>query len=208
RYLLTFRPFAALPAAVRRAYLAGKLSLLPCPSSLVFWGTRGSLRLLEQLPLALQIPLLHLFERHEGYPGLRVPQAGWMHGPPAPRGGGDARPPPPTARTPPPHACPGATPPGPPAGGTRPPATTTPWRSSPTKTAWPTCFSARRRTTSACTASRWPATSSCGPRTTACCWTARTPARGPSSTPTAASRRGGFSATASSTRRCAWAGTR
>ena len=38
RYLLTFRPFDALSKPIRRAYLAGKLHLLPFPGSLVFWG--------------------------------------------------------------------------------------------------------------------------------------------------------------------------
>jgi hypothetical protein len=79
RYLLTFRPFAALPASVRRAYLEGRLHLLPCPGSLVFWGAVGALRLANDLPFAVQIPLLHLLERHEAYPGLRVPQSGFMH---------------------------------------------------------------------------------------------------------------------------------
>jgi hypothetical protein len=79
RYLLTFRPFAALPATVRRAYLEGRLHLLPCPGSLVFWGVKGLPRLFVELPYAAQVPLLHLLERHEAYPGLRVPQAGWLH---------------------------------------------------------------------------------------------------------------------------------
>jgi hypothetical protein len=79
RYLLTFRPFAALPAPVRRAYLAGKLRLLPCPLSLAFWGSPRSLMLSAELPFAAQFPMLHLVQRHEAYPGLRIPQAGWMH---------------------------------------------------------------------------------------------------------------------------------
>ena len=81
KYLLTFRPFAGLPSRVRRAYLAGELNLLPFPGSLVFWGARPFLRLRGQLPLAMQIPLLHLFPRRESPFGLRVPQAGWMHEP-------------------------------------------------------------------------------------------------------------------------------
>src|SRR5262249_58536274 len=36
RYLLTFRPFGRLPPAVRQAYLAGELHLLPFPGSLTF----------------------------------------------------------------------------------------------------------------------------------------------------------------------------
>jgi hypothetical protein len=81
KYLLTFRPFGNLPSAVQKAYLAGKLHLLPFPGSLLFWGTRPYLQLHEQLPLALQIPLLHVLARHEGPLGIRVPQSGWLHEP-------------------------------------------------------------------------------------------------------------------------------
>ncbi|HEX3654791.1 MAG TPA: M28 family peptidase [Pirellulales bacterium] len=81
RYLLTFRPFARLPAAVRRAYLQGKLCLLPFPGSLAFWGAPGYIKLAGELPLAMQIPLLHAIERHAAPRGLRVPQSGWMHEP-------------------------------------------------------------------------------------------------------------------------------
>jgi hypothetical protein len=81
RYLLTFRPFGCLPAAVRRAYLAGELHLLPFPGSLLFWGVEPFLRLRGELPLAMQLPLLHLFPRHEDPYSLRVPQSGWMHEP-------------------------------------------------------------------------------------------------------------------------------
>lgn len=81
RYLLTFRPFGALPRAVRRAYLAGKLALLPFPGSLVFWGEPPLLRLRHQLPLSLQIPLLNVFDRHEHPHSIRVLQSGWMHEP-------------------------------------------------------------------------------------------------------------------------------
>jgi hypothetical protein len=81
RYLLTFRPFAALPPAVRRAYLRGGLHLLPSPASLTAWGAPGYVRLARELPLAVQAPLLHAFERYETYPGLRIPQAGWLHEP-------------------------------------------------------------------------------------------------------------------------------
>src|SRR5262245_21731298 len=38
KYLLTFRPFGDLPEAVRKAYLAGELHLLPFPGSLWPWG--------------------------------------------------------------------------------------------------------------------------------------------------------------------------
>ncbi|HZT83375.1 MAG TPA: M28 family peptidase [Gemmataceae bacterium] len=81
RYLLTFEPFGQLPPAVRRAYLAGELHLLPFPGSLVFWGAQAYWRLQKELPFALQIPLLHLLGRNAGWRGLRVPQAGWLHEP-------------------------------------------------------------------------------------------------------------------------------
>jgi len=79
KYLLTFRPFGSLPRSVQRAYLAGDLHLLPFPGSLLFWGAQPMLRLQRELPLAMQISLLHLFERHEHPYGLRIPQSGWMH---------------------------------------------------------------------------------------------------------------------------------
>jgi hypothetical protein len=79
RFLLTFRPFARLPAEVQNAYLAGELHLLPFPGSLAFWGVPGARRLQRELPFAVQVPLLQLFPRHAGPLGLRVPQAGWLH---------------------------------------------------------------------------------------------------------------------------------
>ena len=66
RYLLTFRPFGSLPAAVRRAYLAGDLHLLPFPGSLVFWGAPPFCGWRRELPLAMQIPLLHAFRAARG----------------------------------------------------------------------------------------------------------------------------------------------
>ncbi len=39
KYLLTFEPFERLSPAIRKAYLAGELHLLPFPGSLVFWGS-------------------------------------------------------------------------------------------------------------------------------------------------------------------------
>jgi hypothetical protein len=95
KYLLTFQPFAELPAAVQRAYLAGDLHLLPFPGSLVFWGVPTYLQLQATLPFAMQIALLHSMARHEGPGGLRVPQAGWLHEPnpdkPGPSGHGPMR---------------------------------------------------------------------------------------------------------------------
>ena len=81
KYLLTFRPFGSLPAAARRAYMAGELHLLPFPGSLVFWGAPPYLKLADELPLATQIPLLHSVERHAAPRGIRVPQSGWLHEP-------------------------------------------------------------------------------------------------------------------------------
>jgi len=82
RYLLTFRPFARLPSAVRRAYLAADLCLLPCPGSLVF-GRQPDYAGLQQrgLPLAAQIPMLFAVPRHDANGGLRVPEAGWTEEP-------------------------------------------------------------------------------------------------------------------------------
>jgi len=79
KYLLTFRPFQRLPEAIRRAYLAGDLRLIPFPGSLIFWGAPPFVRMAEELPLAMQMPLLPLCDRHEDPRGLRVPQSGWMH---------------------------------------------------------------------------------------------------------------------------------
>jgi hypothetical protein len=81
RYLLSFAPFTSLPLTVKQAYFSGKLHLLPFPGSLLFWGVKGFLELRRQLWTAIQIPLLHLVERHEGPYGLRVPQSGWLHVP-------------------------------------------------------------------------------------------------------------------------------
>jgi hypothetical protein len=81
RYLLTFRPFADLPTAVQKAYLAGELNLLPFPGSLLFWSAPPYLHLQAELPFAMQIPLLHLVAHNSGWLGLRVPQSGWLHEP-------------------------------------------------------------------------------------------------------------------------------
>ncbi len=81
KYLLTFLPFAELPAAVQTAYLQGKLHLLPCPGSLIFWHAPPYEQLQKELPFAVQIPLLQMVARHAGWLGLRVPQSGWLHEP-------------------------------------------------------------------------------------------------------------------------------
>ena len=76
KYLVTFRQFGRLPASVREGYLGGRLTLLPFPGSLVFWGVERARRAYSQLPMALQIPLLANVDRHESPIGIRVPQAG------------------------------------------------------------------------------------------------------------------------------------
>src|SRR5262249_34442300 len=63
------------------AYLAGELHLLPTPASLVFWGAQRYLALARKLPLALQVPLLHLFSRHRAPHGLKIAQSGFLHEP-------------------------------------------------------------------------------------------------------------------------------
>jgi hypothetical protein len=78
RVLVTFRPFANLPPAVRQAFLGGRLQLLPHPASLIFFEHPGYRRLATALPHARQIPLLHLFQRAEGGSSLRIPQSGWL----------------------------------------------------------------------------------------------------------------------------------
>jgi hypothetical protein len=81
KYLLTFRPFGEMPSKVQQAYFTGRLHLLPFPGSLLFWGVESYRRLGNELPLAVQIPLLHTLARHEGPYGIRVPQSGWLHEP-------------------------------------------------------------------------------------------------------------------------------
>jgi hypothetical protein len=81
RYLLTFLPFTRLPDALKNMYFSGRLSLLPFPGSLVFWGMPGYMRLKKDLHVTGQIPLLNLVARNRGIEGLRVTQSGWLHEP-------------------------------------------------------------------------------------------------------------------------------
>lgn len=81
KYLLTFIPFSKLPEKVKELYLNGKLSLLPFPGSLVFWGMPGYEKLKKEFPLAGQIPALNLVARNRGIGGLKVSQSGWIHEP-------------------------------------------------------------------------------------------------------------------------------
>ena len=76
--LVTFEPFAHLPAPIRKAYLGGELALVPSPASLVFYEHPKYRRLAQQLPHAMQIPLLHLFPRVEASCSIRIPQSGWL----------------------------------------------------------------------------------------------------------------------------------
>jgi hypothetical protein len=76
--LVTFEPFAKLPAPVREAYLAGALALVPTPASLVFFEHPQYRKLSAQLPRAMQVPLLHLFPRVERAYAIRIPQSGWL----------------------------------------------------------------------------------------------------------------------------------
>jgi hypothetical protein len=78
RYLLTFTPFALLPEPLQRAYLLGKLHLLPSPAGMAFWGSPLLHTLGSSLPFADQILLQRAVARHEGK-GIRVPQSGWLH---------------------------------------------------------------------------------------------------------------------------------
>ena len=79
RYLLTFCPWKFLPAAVRKAYMAGHLHLLPFPGSLVFFAAPPYMELQRQLPLAGQLPLLQSLFRHEAPQSIRILQSGWLH---------------------------------------------------------------------------------------------------------------------------------
>jgi hypothetical protein len=78
RTLITFEPFIRLPAAVRSAYVAGQLVLVPTPASLLFFEHPRYRELARELPHAMQIPLLHLFPRVEGSCAIRIPQSGWL----------------------------------------------------------------------------------------------------------------------------------
>jgi peptidase M28-like protein len=76
--VVTVRPFAELPAAVRAAYLARRLRLVPSPASLVFAYHPRYRELAAALPRATQIPLLHVFPRCEDRYAIRIPQSGWL----------------------------------------------------------------------------------------------------------------------------------
>ena len=76
--VVTFRPFATLPAPVREKYLAGHLRLVPHPAGLVFFEHPGYRKLSQTLPRARQIPLLHLFSHLADSARLRIPQSGWL----------------------------------------------------------------------------------------------------------------------------------
>ncbi len=83
RYVLTFKPFGALPEPLRRDYLDGAIELLPSPLSLLFWGMPIYLRAQEQHSLAIQYSLMRLIARHEGIGNSRA--AEWIAAPSASR---------------------------------------------------------------------------------------------------------------------------
>ena len=76
--IVTFEPFARLPAPVQRAYLARRLRLVPSPASLIVFEHPLYRHLSIALSHAMQIPLLHLFPRCEERYKLRIPQSGWL----------------------------------------------------------------------------------------------------------------------------------
>jgi len=76
--LFTLQPFAALPASLQAAYLAGSLRIVPAPASHVFSQHPLYRKLGANLPRAEQIPLLHLFARSEDRYTIRIPQSGWL----------------------------------------------------------------------------------------------------------------------------------
>ncbi len=162
-YLLTFRPFGSLPKAVRKAYLEGRLHLLPFPGSLIFWGAPRFLKLQSEFPQAMQIPLLNVCERREQLRGLRILQSGWLHEP---------RPGQPDAEGGRPSS---ATRTGAPTAGSAWNASRTIWPWSATTSACRTFCSAPTRLSSAFTASRWRGIPRSGPIGTRCCWTGRAP---------------------------------
>jgi hypothetical protein len=79
-YLLTFRAFSLLPAALREKYLAGQVALLPSPFSLIHWGMQLYRTAVDQFPLTMQYPIMPLVARHDGA-GIRVPQSAWLSEP-------------------------------------------------------------------------------------------------------------------------------
>jgi hypothetical protein len=83
KYLLTFRSFGKLPKAIRHAFLSDRLHMLPFPGSLIFWGQSLYHQLHEELPFALQIPLMIPIGRQRGVNGIRCTQDGFFHEPTA-----------------------------------------------------------------------------------------------------------------------------
>lgn len=76
--IVTLAPFAELPAAIRAAYLARTIRIVPTPASLVFFHHPHYRVLAGELPRATQISLLHLFPRCEDRYAIRIPQSGWL----------------------------------------------------------------------------------------------------------------------------------
>ena len=79
KYLLTFRPFARLPAPVRQAYL-GRAAPAPLPRAASCSGARpATTRCARSCRSPCRFPLLHAITRHNAPTGLRVPQEGFFH---------------------------------------------------------------------------------------------------------------------------------
>ena len=82
RYLLTFRPFGSLPQAVRRAYLAGELHLLPFPGQPGVLGCAAVLAIAAtNCPWPCRFRCCTCSRGTSSRYSLRVPQSGWMHEP-------------------------------------------------------------------------------------------------------------------------------
>lgn len=78
--IVTLTPFAELPAAIRAAYLARAIRIVPTPASLVFFHDPRCRALADELPRAAQLPLLPLFPSCEDRDAIRIPQSGWLYG--------------------------------------------------------------------------------------------------------------------------------
>ena len=78
--IVTLTPFAELPAAIRAAYLARAIRIVPTPASLALFHDPRCRALAGELPRATQLPLLPLVPGCEDRPAIRIPQSGWLHG--------------------------------------------------------------------------------------------------------------------------------
>jgi hypothetical protein len=82
KIILTFRPFKYFPQTLKEVYLSGKISVVPFPGSLIFFGHTGYRALSKELDSAMQIPFLHLLPgARASNDGIRIPQSGWLDEP-------------------------------------------------------------------------------------------------------------------------------